>query len=488
MRRVQFNVTGFSGLRKGEMAPVLRVNFADAESACVFHTLQVATDSEVVKAEGGAVEDGVVFDLVSEMPRIVKAGSLADLRAVLQKAVLMSAPVPVVMARYDSDEVGFTGVFNDEDGAVEALVAASDLAKAEFDFDVEVSEGVVQFLRAFVKAGDGDAWRCSVQGSRIRLAKAGTVAGVDTPLAGVRVHAAPQRKAAVPVVKVDLSPFRTVTDFVSALSTAVATHVSAGEFGLAEYRVEGGDVEEMPPRWWYVSEIGDGWLIVDVDFGEAEERCATFRVGYVVSETGEVTIEPPFERVQRATVWIREGEEAAVVPQGTSEAGTGEAGAAGGDDSEEDAAEVSANAKKPYGVPTKKFCVVKTDLRAAAETAAEKRYVLGVVLEPNDGVDAPMNPDTQGDVYSAGDIEKAAHKWMSEFLNVGLMHAELAGRRIIPVESFVVPVDMELGEQKIIKGTWMIGAIIEDPEVWKAVKAGQLTGWSMGGFAVREPL
>lgn len=488
MRRVQFNLTGFVGLQKADEVPVLRINFVDVEEACVFHTLQVATSAEVAKIESGSEDEGVVRDLVSEMPRIRKAGGMESVRKVLQKAVLFTAPIPALMQKHDVEDVVFTGEFMDEDTALEALVSATDLQKAAFDFTLQTTESVVQFMRALVKAGDAAEWQCQVEGTRLRVVRKGEMSEgvVDIPSAVLNV--APQKKSAQPVVKVDFEPFKTVRDFGQAVEQAVGALVYAGAFGMAQYRVEGGELEEMAPRWWYVCEIGSGWLVVNVELGEAEEREVSYRVKYEVNEAGEISIMEPFERVYSESVWVRDDEVATVRPAGEGEPPKTVQEETPASTEEEDMASVSASAKKPYGVPTQKFCVVKTDLRAAADAASEKRYVLGVVLEPNDGVDAALNPDTQGDVYSAADIEKAAHKWMSEFLNVGLMHVELAGRRIVPVESFIAPVDMQLGEQKVLKGSWLLGAIIEDPNLWEAVKAGQLTGWSMGGFAVREPL
>lgn len=488
MRRVQFNLTGFVGLKKTDEVPVLRVNFENVEEACVFHTLQVATAAEVAKIESGADEEGVVHDMLGELPRIHKAGGMSAVRQVLQKAVLFTAPIPALMQKHDVEDVVFTGEFEDEDTAVEALVAAADLQKAAFDFTLQTTESVVQFLRALVKAGEASEWTCQSEGARLRVALKGATSETLGPVVGAVLNVVPQKKSAEPVTKVSFEPFKTVSDFAEAINAAVAKLVYAGAFGMAQYRVDSGELEEMAPRWWYVCEIGNGWLVVNVELGEAEEREASYRVKYVVSEAGMVEISEPFERVFREGVWVREDEVATVRPVAEGEPPATVQDTEPESTDEASTAEVEASAKKPYGVPTQKFCVVKTDLRQAAEDAAEKRYVLGVVLEPNDGTDGPLNPDTQGDVYSAADIEKAAHKWMSEFLNVGLMHVELAGRRIVPVESFIAPVDMQLGDQKVQKGAWLLGAIIEDPNLWKAVKDGQLTGWSMGGFAVREPL
>jgi len=127
----------------------------------------------------------------------------------------------------------------------------------------------------------------------------------------------------------------------------------------------------------------------------------------------------------------------------------------------------------------KRIPLVKTD---------EERFVLGIVLEPNDGDNgAPLDPDTQSDIYSADDIRDAAHKFMEEFRNTGVMHRELANDRIKILESYIAPQDLKLGGSKIRKGTWLLAVRVVDDTLWSKVKTGELTGFSIGGSALRAP-
>ena len=41
----------------------------------------------------------------------------------------------------------------------------------------------------------------------------------------------------------------------------------------------------------------------------------------------------------------------------------------------------------------------------------------------------------------------------------------------------------DLGKKKVKKGSWVLVTRILDEEVWKAVKDGTLTGYSMAGYA-----
>lgn len=118
------------------------------------------------------------------------------------------------------------------------------------------------------------------------------------------------------------------------------------------------------------------------------------------------------------------------------------------------------------------------------------QYVLGIVLEPNDGKDgAPLAPDAQSDVYSEDEVRKAAWLFMRKYQGLGLMHEREATKREMEiVESFVAPVEFVLNGQTIRKGTWLLGAKIHSPDLWKKIKRGEIGAWSIDGEAVRQPL
>jgi site-specific DNA-adenine methylase len=143
------------------------------------------------------------------------------------------------------------------------------------------------------------------------------------------------------------------------------------------------------------------------------------------------------------------------------------------------------------------------DVRMPLVKTAEERFVLGIVLEPNDGGEgAPVDPDTQGDIYSAHEIRRAAHLFMEQYRNLGLMH-----RRIVPttklriLESYIAPIEFAVrsnGEiigtadvkpnekvQIVRRGTWLLAMRVVDDRLWQAVKTGKLTGLSIGGSARR---
>lgn len=128
--------------------------------------------------------------------------------------------------------------------------------------------------------------------------------------------------------------------------------------------------------------------------------------------------------------------------------------------------------KTQYDLVEKRFEVLKNN--------GEQRTVLGIVLEPE-------TVDSQGDIYSEDEITKTAWKFLENYQNFGLMHSELVPE-ILPLESYVAPTDFNIGGQVVKKGTWVLRVRVLDDEIWDKVKSGDLTGFSIGGSAVRTPV
>ena len=128
--------------------------------------------------------------------------------------------------------------------------------------------------------------------------------------------------------------------------------------------------------------------------------------------------------------------------------------------------------KKSLGKRPNRYCpILKAD--------DEKQIVYGVVLEPN-------TRDLQGDVLSVDTIEQAAHKYMAVSRTVGDSHSSEANA--VVVESYLAPADYKLGGHSISKGTWIMGVHVLDDQMWKAVKRGEFTGFSIGGRGKRSQI
>lgn len=115
----------------------------------------------------------------------------------------------------------------------------------------------------------------------------------------------------------------------------------------------------------------------------------------------------------------------------------------------------------------------------------EQHVVRGVVLEP-DVVDA------QDDIITVAELEKMAHGFMIEAQRVvigeaiDVDHSDQAD--IVVVESFLAPVEFTEGGQTIRKGSWVLAVKVFDDEVWKSVKDGDRTAFSIHGKAERVPV
>jgi 8-oxo-dGTP pyrophosphatase MutT (NUDIX family) len=113
----------------------------------------------------------------------------------------------------------------------------------------------------------------------------------------------------------------------------------------------------------------------------------------------------------------------------------------------------------------------------------EKQLVYGVILSPDE-------VDSQEDWMQAEDIEKAAHSYLINSRVVGSQHTRPTNAEV--VESYIAPQDFETtdgqyGPQKVKKGSWVLGVKVNDKAEWAKVKNGEYTGFSVGGFGLRDP-
>ena len=122
-----------------------------------------------------------------------------------------------------------------------------------------------------------------------------------------------------------------------------------------------------------------------------------------------------------------------------------------------------------------------------AKIAEDQRLVFGFasVAATVDGVSVE---DSQGDVIPAAVLEKAAYDYVLRSRDASLSHERRGVARL--VESFVVT------EQKLEAmglsvaggspaGLW-VGFKVDNEDVWKDVKSGKLSMFSIGGTARRR--
>ncbi|MHB1843390.1 MAG: XkdF-like putative serine protease domain-containing protein, partial [Deltaproteobacteria bacterium] len=130
-------------------------------------------------------------------------------------------------------------------------------------------------------------------------------------------------------------------------------------------------------------------------------------------------------------------------------------------------------------VPVEKILDAALSRRIPLIKTGEERFVLGIVLEPE-------TVDAQNDVYSAAEVREAAHQFLEEYGNIGLMHRGLVNDQVKILESYVAPTEFEMSGTKIKKGTWLLAVHVLDDELWAKVKDGAIGGYSIGGSASRS--
>jgi len=107
---------------------------------------------------------------------------------------------------------------------------------------------------------------------------------------------------------------------------------------------------------------------------------------------------------------------------------------------------------------------------------SDERIILGVVAEPE-------VIDAHGHVISVEEIAQAAHVWLAKKQNRGEMHTKFVNNKVEIYESYITPVALTIGGQKVKKNSWLLMLHILDNKIWKKIKSGEFTGLSLGGFA-----
>lgn len=104
----------------------------------------------------------------------------------------------------------------------------------------------------------------------------------------------------------------------------------------------------------------------------------------------------------------------------------------------------------------------------------EQKLIYGIVYEPDE-------IDTHGEFAKASEIEKAAHEFLADNRNIDLQHNFESDYGTV-VESYIAPVDFKIANDTVKKGAWVLVTKAND-DIWKAVKKGEITGYSMAGKA-----
>ncbi len=109
---------------------------------------------------------------------------------------------------------------------------------------------------------------------------------------------------------------------------------------------------------------------------------------------------------------------------------------------------------------------------------SEEQTVTGVALRPE-------VVDAHGDIIGADVIRKAAHDFVARYnekTKIGVQHS-MFPEGVDLVESYLAPADLTIGGELVPEGSWVVTVKVCDLDLWRRVKAGELTGFSIGGTA-----
>jgi hypothetical protein len=94
--------------------------------------------------------------------------------------------------------------------------------------------------------------------------------------------------------------------------------------------------------------------------------------------------------------------------------------------------------------------------------------------------------DWQDDVVKIGELEQAAYEYVVEFSTAGEMHERGGVGRLIESVVFTKEKASAMGiPADILPEGWWVGFQIDDNEVWKKVKSGEYSMFSIEGSATR---
>ncbi len=117
----------------------------------------------------------------------------------------------------------------------------------------------------------------------------------------------------------------------------------------------------------------------------------------------------------------------------------------------------------------------------------EKRLVYGVVYPVfKSGV-----ADHQGDFAGEDEVERMAH----DFILKMIVHRnrfmdnqheyDVEVESAAPVESYIAPVDFEMGGVLVTKGSWVMVTKLLDDDLWEDAKNGKIGAYSIKGYGRR---
>lgn len=122
----------------------------------------------------------------------------------------------------------------------------------------------------------------------------------------------------------------------------------------------------------------------------------------------------------------------------------------------------------------------KKTTKVAKSVNEELKQVTFVVMVPDE-------VDLHGDITTEAEVRKACFNFNKYCNTANLFHLTETDSFEF-AESYVAPVEFQLGERMVKKGTWLATLQIHDDEIWEGVKSDDFNGLSIGAMASVETL
>tara|TARA_R110000764_G_scaffold19918_1_gene51735 strand:- start:112 stop:714 length:603 start_codon:yes stop_codon:yes gene_type:complete len=132
------------------------------------------------------------------------------------------------------------------------------------------------------------------------------------------------------------------------------------------------------------------------------------------------------------------------------------------------------------------FVALKKQEFKLAEVDQEKRILMGAALIPNKPIYRQTGEQEYYIYFSQATVRKASELFfINGNQNNSTLEHELQLKGLTAVESWIVESEQDksrMYDLNVPMGTWMVSMKVNNDDVWKKVKAGEVKGFSIEGY------
>lgn len=123
---------------------------------------------------------------------------------------------------------------------------------------------------------------------------------------------------------------------------------------------------------------------------------------------------------------------------------------------------------------------MKNKLQVQKSVNEELKQATFIVMVPDE-------VDLHGDTTTEEEVRKACFNFNRFSRQPNLFHITKTTSFDF-AESYVAPVDFQLGDKEVKKGTWLATIQVNDDALWELIKSGEVNGLSIGALASIETI